>query len=108
MGIEAVKFVITDLRSVQSKNLPCNVDLCGVVTKFSPSLSFTSRDGKELVKRDLTIADDSATTMDVALWGERAKMEDQVFEGNPVIGLKGVVVKEWNGGRSGSLLQGGE
>jgi hypothetical protein len=45
--------------------------------------------------------------MTVTLWGDRAKQEDKCFEGHPVVGLKGVAVKEWNGGRSGSLLASG-
>merc|ERR1719396_284027 len=70
-------------------------------------MTFTSQAGKELVKRDVVLADDTATSMGVTLWGERAKQEDRVFEGNAVICLKGVNVKEWNGGRSGSLLETG-
>lgn len=105
--IEAYKITVANLRSCQTKTLPCNVDLCGVITSAGPSLSFTSKEGKELVKRELTIADDSAVSMSVTLWGDRAKQEDNVFEGNPVIGLKGVVIKEFQGGRSGSLVQAG-
>merc|ERR1712086_1065604 len=40
-------------------------------------------------------------------WAERAKQEDKVFEGHPVATIKGVAVKEFLGGRSGSLLQSG-
>eukprot|EP00408_Alexandrium_pacificum_P005572 CAMPEP_0171229424 /NCGR_PEP_ID=MMETSP0790-20130122/38874_1 /TAXON_ID=2925 /ORGANISM="Alexandrium catenella, Strain OF101" /LENGTH=65 /DNA_ID=CAMNT_0011695605 /DNA_START=25 /DNA_END=219 /DNA_ORIENTATION=- len=65
-------------------------------------MSFTSKEGRDLVKRTVTIADDTATSLTITLWGDRAKQEESVFEGNPVVGLKGVVVKEWNGGRSGS------
>jgi len=105
--IQAVKLSIVDLREVQSKTLPCTVDLCGVVTSAAPTLSFTSKDGRDLVKRNITIADDTATSLTFTLWGDRAKQEDSVFEGHPVVGLKGVVIKEWNGGRSGSLSESG-
>lgn len=105
--IESFVLKLVDLRAVQSRPLPFFVDLCGVITSAAPLLSFTSRDGKELVKRELTIADSTATSMDITLWGDRAKKEDKAFEGNPVVVLKGVNVKEWNGGRSGSLLQSG-
>lgn len=105
--IESFVLKLVDLRTVQSRPLPFFVDLCGVITSAAPLLSFTSRDGKELVKRELTIADSTATSMDITLWGDRAKQEDKAFEGNPVVVLKGVNVKEWNGGRSGSLLQSG-
>jgi len=105
--IETVKLSLTDLGTLQSKTLPCKVDLCGIITAVGSSLAFTSKDGKELVKRDITVADDSAMSMCVTLWGERAKQEDKAFEGNPVVGLKGVIVKEWNGGRAGSLSESG-
>eukprot|EP00420_Gonyaulax_spinifera_P033366 CAMPEP_0197877562 /NCGR_PEP_ID=MMETSP1439-20131203/6215_1 /TAXON_ID=66791 /ORGANISM="Gonyaulax spinifera, Strain CCMP409" /LENGTH=502 /DNA_ID=CAMNT_0043496919 /DNA_START=60 /DNA_END=1566 /DNA_ORIENTATION=+ len=105
--IEAVKLSLTDLRTVQTRAVPCNVDLCGVVTSAGPAISFTSREGKDLLKREITVADDSAHSIGVTIWGERAKQEDSVFEGSPVVCLKGVVVKEWNGGRSGSLSEGG-
>mmetsp|Transcript_16132 Transcript_16132/g.37766 ORF Transcript_16132/g.37766 Transcript_16132/m.37766 type:complete len:461 (-) Transcript_16132:54-1436(-) len=105
--IEAVKFHFSELRSLQSRQLPCNVDVCGVVTGPGSVISFTSKEGRDLVKRDITIADDTATTMVVTIWGDRAKQADKDFADHPVIGLKGVQVKEWNGGRSGSLSEGG-
>eukprot|EP00931_Biecheleriopsis_adriatica_P098850 TRINITY_DN7300_c0_g2_i1.p1 TRINITY_DN7300_c0_g2~~TRINITY_DN7300_c0_g2_i1.p1 ORF type:complete len:490 (-),score=128.83 TRINITY_DN7300_c0_g2_i1:170-1564(-) len=106
-GIDALKCVFSGLRSVASKTLPCTVDLCGVVVSFKQPVSFTSKDGKELVKREIIVADDTATSMSVTLWGERAQKEDKVFDDNPVICLKGVSVKEWNGSRAGSLISDG-
>lgn len=108
VGIDAVRLEISDLRSVQSKTLPCSVDICGIIASFEQPHAFTSKDGKDLVKRELTIADDSAVSMKVTLWGDRAKKEDGQFEGNPVIAMKGVFVKEWQGGIAGSLLEGGQ
>jgi len=70
-------------------------------------LSFTSKDGKDLQKREITVTDDTATSVVVTLWGDRAKTEDAKFDGKPILAIKGVLVKEWNGGRSGSLLQDG-
>eukprot|EP00413_Alexandrium_margalefii_P017063 CAMPEP_0204531998 /NCGR_PEP_ID=MMETSP0661-20131031/11482_1 /ASSEMBLY_ACC=CAM_ASM_000606 /TAXON_ID=109239 /ORGANISM="Alexandrium margalefi, Strain AMGDE01CS-322" /LENGTH=461 /DNA_ID=CAMNT_0051538197 /DNA_START=54 /DNA_END=1439 /DNA_ORIENTATION=+ len=105
--IQAFKLSVVSLREVQQRSLPCFVDLCGTITSASATVSFTSKDGKDLVKRNITIADDSATSLTISIWGERAKLEDSTFEGNPMVGLKGVTVKEWNGGRSGSLSEGG-
>lgn len=105
--IETMKLSITELRKVQTRALPATVDLCGIITEATSTYSFTSRDGKELVKREVTIADDSATSLTVTVWGERAKQEDSVFAGNPVICFKTVLVKDWQGGRSGSLAEGG-
>jgi len=107
-SIEAQKFTITSLRSVLLKQLPARVDLCGVVTSFLPVMEVNAKDGsRQFVKRDITIADDTSTSMSVTLWGDTAKTEDSKLEGSPVIALKSVSVKEWNGGRSGSLLDSG-
>lgn len=106
--IEKNVFKLVDLRTVQSRSPPFTSDLCGVVTGFQPVVAFTSRDGKELVKREITVADDTATSIVVTLWGERAKREDSAFAGNPVVVMKGVTYKEWNGGLSGSLSEGGD
>lgn len=105
--IKSISYDIVNLKAVMSRALPCSVDLCGVIVSFRPTVAFTSSAGRELVKRDITLADDSMTSMTVALWGERAKQEDKVFDGNPVVCLKGVTVKEFQGGRSGSLLESG-
>merc|ERR1719210_1406423 len=105
--IETVKLSLTDLKSVETRALPCSVDLCGIITGEGSAISFTSREGKELLKRDITIADDPASSLAVTIWGERAKQQDSAFQGNPVVCLKGVTIKEWNGGRTGSLSESG-
>jgi len=105
--IETVKLSLTDLHSVQAKPRPCKVDLCGIITAVDSVMNFTSREGKELVKRNITIADHTATSLVVTLWGEQAKQDDKVFEGNPVVCLKAVTIKEWNGGLAGSLSESG-
>jgi len=101
----AVQFKFVDLRAVQSKQLPCRVDLCGVVTEFKPFQTITSKDGREFQKRDITIADDTATSIEVTLWGDKGKLPDSDFEGCPVVGLKCVLIKEFNGGRSAGSIE---
>ncbi|CAE8635497.1 unnamed protein product [Polarella glacialis] len=102
-----MKLHICEIRSVQTKTLPTNVDLCGVVVSFKALVSFTSKDGKELVKSEIVLAGDSASSMSVTIWGDRAQKADKEAEGNPVMCIKGVIVKEWGNGRSGSLLEAG-
>jgi len=104
--IETVKYTFVNLRQLEAKSAPCIVDLCGVVVSFQ-GLQTIRKDGQELVKRDITLADDTGNTITVALWNERAKQAESAFEGTPVVALKGVSVKEWNGGRAGSLTSGG-
>mmetsp|Transcript_60894 Transcript_60894/g.113882 ORF Transcript_60894/g.113882 Transcript_60894/m.113882 type:complete len:382 (-) Transcript_60894:92-1237(-) len=105
--IEAVKFSVEDLRAVQGKTLPCSVDICSIITAFDQPVAFTSQGGKDLVKRTLTLADDSGVSMQVVIWGDRAQKADAEFKGNPVVAMKGVSVKEWQGGLTGSLMEAG-
>lgn len=105
--IKVVQLKVTDLRFLRTKVVPCTVDLCGVLVGFRPTLSFTSKDGKELTKREVTLADDTGNSIAVTLWGDRAKQEDKVFSNSPLVAFKGVNVKEWGTGRNGSLLEGG-
>jgi len=105
--ISTVSLNVENLRSVKDKNKPASVDVCGIITSFQEAMAFTSKDGKDLVKRVLTIADDSAVSMQVTIWGERAKQDESKFQNNPVVAMKGVWVKEWQGGLSGSLLESG-
>jgi len=107
-SIQTIKFSFVGLRGLQSKSLPCAVDLCGIITSFRPTQTVNSRDGQELAKRELTIADDTAASITVTLWAERAKLEDKLFEGNPTVAVKGVYIKEFKETRAGSLLSSGE
>mmetsp|Transcript_25322 Transcript_25322/g.57583 ORF Transcript_25322/g.57583 Transcript_25322/m.57583 type:complete len:450 (+) Transcript_25322:93-1442(+) len=105
--IETFKLSISDLQSVGTRKVPCKVDLCGVVVEAKPMTSLTSKDGKELAKRDITLADHTGVSISIILWAERAKLPDDTFANHPVVALKGVLVREYNHTRSGSLLEEG-
>jgi replication factor A1 len=107
-SIEVVKFNFVTMKALGQRSLPCTVDLCGVITSFLPTQTVRTKEGVELLKREITIADDTATSFSVTLWGDRAKTEDRVFDGHPVVVIKLVSVKEWKDSRSGSLVQGGD
>lgn len=121
--IASVSYSFLDLQALQSRASPCVVDLCGVVTTFLPLQRFMSSSGKEMAKRDVTIADHTGHSLRVNLWDrsyfkehrtagqeplQRAQYSaeqkaDRAFEGHPVICLRGVSVQEWKGGLCGSL-----
>lgn len=104
-SIQAVKFSFVDMTEVQKRQPPFIVDLIGVVTSFDQPMPLVAKDGRQLVKREIVIADDTATSIGITLWGERATLPDSQFQGNPVLALKGIQVREFNGGRNGSILQ---
>lgn len=106
--IETIKFSFVNLKAVAQRTLPAAVDICGVISSFKPIQTVNSKEGAELTKREITVADDTATSMEVCLWGDRATQPDSVFEGNPAVVIKGVLVKEFRESRNGSLLASGE
>lgn len=104
-AIATIRYNFVDLRTLQSKNLPCNVDLCAVVKSYRESTSLTSKAGAELTKRDLVICDDTGNSLVLTLWGEEAKRKDSEFDGHPVVAVKGVRVSDFNE-RSASINNG--
>jgi len=104
-AIGNMRYEFVDLRALQSRDLPCNVDLCGVIQSVQEVAKITSKAGKELIKRDLVIADDTGYTLNISLWGEEAKRNDSDFQNNPVLALKGVRISDFNE-RSGSTISG--
>ena len=59
----------------------------------------TSKAGKELKKRDLTLVDDSGASITVTLWGEIAQIPDSQYQNNPSCLIKGARLGDY-GGRS--------
>mmetsp|Transcript_86814 Transcript_86814/g.269907 ORF Transcript_86814/g.269907 Transcript_86814/m.269907 type:complete len:446 (-) Transcript_86814:56-1393(-) len=106
--IKTFVFSVVDIGSLRTRRTPCKVDLCGVVVEATPYICITCKDGTELAKRDITIADSSGCSISVTIWDKRARIDDQQFANAPVVGLSQVLIKEWREARAGSLLQEGE
>lgn len=107
-SIETIKFNFTSLKALATRTLPAAVDLCGIISSFKPTQTVNSKEGVELIKREITIVDDTATSISVTLWGDRAKQDDSVFAGHPAVVIKAVLIKEFRESRSGSLGQSAE
>ena len=84
---------IADMSSVPKDSV---IDVLAVVKNTADCVTITSqRTGKEIIKRDLTIIDQSATEVNLTIWGTNA----ETFEGtnNPVIAVKNAKVSDYNG-----------
>ena len=75
------------------------IDICGVVQSDGGLVELTSKAGKELKKRDLVVVDDSGSSINVTLWGEKAQLPGDTFANNPTVLFKGVRLGDY-GGRS--------
>ncbi|VDM57629.1 unnamed protein product [Angiostrongylus costaricensis] len=81
------------------------VDVLAVVDRIEPVNKFISKQGRDCVKRDVELIDQTATVVQLTLWGEQAEnFEDHAL--GQVISIKGALVKEWNGAFSLAVASG--
>ncbi|KYM93577.1 Replication protein A 70 kDa DNA-binding subunit [Cyphomyrmex costatus] len=91
---------ISQIENIEKDNI---IDVLGVVTSFNEVQHITQRStGRELIKRDVNIVDNSGTMVCLTLWGKQA--EDFDGSNNPIVAIKGARVGEFNGGKNLSLL----
>jgi len=83
---------ICDLSGAEKDSM---VDVMGVCKSVGDEQTIVTRAGKELVKREITIVDRSATEILLTLWGTTA----QNFDGSgfPVVAAKSAKVSDFNG-----------
>ena len=67
-----------------------NVDVIGVVKVSGDATNITTKAGKELTKREITLVDKSNTQVTLTLWGSTAETFDPSY--NPIVAAKGVRV----------------
>ncbi|XP_011874694.1 PREDICTED: replication protein A 70 kDa DNA-binding subunit-like isoform X2 [Vollenhovia emeryi] len=101
--IPTLQFNFCPISQVENKEQNEFIDVLGVVTTFSDVQRVVQRStGREFIKRDVNIVDDSGTMVSVALWEKQAKDFDG--SNNPVLAIKGARVGEFNGGKNLSLI----
>jgi len=83
---------ISDLTAAQ---IGSAVDIIGVCKSHNELISFMTRAGKELIKREIVLVDTSETEVLLTLWGDTATKFSAI--GNPVVAAKGAKVSDFNG-----------
>ncbi|XP_024879091.1 replication protein A 70 kDa DNA-binding subunit-like, partial [Temnothorax curvispinosus] len=101
--IPTLQFNFCPISQVENKEKNVLIDVLGVVTTFNDVQHIMQRTtGRELLKRDVNIVDDSGTMVCVTLWGKQA--EDFDGSNNPILAIKGARIGEFNGGKNLSLI----
>lgn len=70
-------------------------DVIGVVREVGLVGEITSRQGKQLKKRELTLVDRSGFSVRLTLWGKQA--EDFNADDQPIVAFKGVRIGDFGG-----------
>lgn len=104
--IKTVSYNFKKISEISNIEVGQIIDVVGFVKEYDTEFAtITSQKlgGKELFKRDLTLADDSGASIKLTLWGEKAKSQDFDWTNSPIIAAKSVKIGDYNG-RSLSIL----
>lgn len=100
-NLPSLTFTFVPINELEQHQPNSTVDVVGIVKSVDDLRRLTSKAGKELKKRDITIADETQVQIRLTLWSADAESFDGT--GNPVIAIKGCRLSDW-GGRSLSVL----
>lgn len=99
----ALKFNFVPLSQVKNVEVDGIVDVIGVCQTAGEVVNLVSKTTrKELKKRDVTIVDQSLSSVTMTLWDTQAEEFDGSLQ--PVIAIKGSRIREFMGSKSLSLL----
>ncbi|XP_025413456.1 replication protein A 70 kDa DNA-binding subunit isoform X1 [Sipha flava] len=99
----ALKFNFIQLSEVKNVEVDGIVDVIGVCQTAGDVVNLVSKTTrKELKKRDVTIVDQSLSSITITLWDTQAEDFDASLQ--PVVAIKGSRIREFMGSKSLSLL----
>ncbi|KAF2445795.1 replication protein-like protein A 70 kDa DNA-binding subunit [Karstenula rhodostoma CBS 690.94] len=100
-----IRYNFTKIGDLNNVEKDTTIDTIGVLKEVGEVSTITSaKTNKDFSKRELTLADDSQTSVRLTVWGNSAQTFDAPLES--IIAFKGVKVSDF-GGRSLSLLSSG-
>lgn len=104
--IKTVSYNFKKIADISNIEVGQIIDVIGFVQSADAEFAtITSQKlgGKELFKRDLTLADDSGCSIKLTLWGEKAKSDEYNWQEKHILAAKAVKIGDYNG-RSLSIL----
>ena len=104
-SIKHAHFNFVKINTLEDTAVGAMVDVIGFVKEVSEvsSITSTKMGGRELFKRDLTIADETGFSIKCTLWGDKAQDETCGWNENPIVAFKGVKVGDYQGKNLGCL-----
>jgi replication factor A1 len=73
------------------------IDVIGIVSETAEVQSIKSKAGSDLIKRNITLLDMTARTIELTLWGNTAQNISWSPAEHPVLALRGVKVSDFSG-----------
>lgn len=97
-SIPTMKINLVPIGAIADIPVGESVDIAGIVTEAGEVGSVTVRStGRETSRRSVTVADDSGSSIEVTVWGDKAMKLGDDLRSNPVIFIKACRVGDYNG-----------
>jgi replication factor A1 len=96
-NIKKIQYAFKTIAELETTPPDTNVDIIGIVKDVGQCTQFTSKAGKDLIKRELTLVDNTGVEIGLTLWGERASEDESRWQGFPVVTAKGAKLGDYNG-----------
>jgi len=94
-SIPSAHFSFVPIEQIAAKNKDELVDVLGVVTQATDIQTFSQKStGRELTKRSLTLLDNTSYSIEVTLWGDKAKTEG--IEVGSIVAIRAARVGTFN------------
>ena len=98
-SVPEIKYNFIQISHIADMEPNSFVDTLGVCRDASDIQRFVARtSGRELIKREITLVDNSNSSISLTLWGDEALNFDSISQ--PVVLLKGARISEFGGGKS--------
>jgi replication factor A1 len=101
-SIPKTQYNLVPIKEITNKNANDIIDIIGICKEASPVTKFTSKNGKDLIKREITLIDPTNASIVLTLWGNDAETFNDYD--NPVVLMKNAKIGEFNGGKTLSAL----
>lgn len=102
--IPAIKYNFVPISDIAAMEAGAFVDIVAICKESGDLVNLTSKAGRELTKREITLVDKSNSAITLTIWGEEAKS----FNGSeqPVLLIKGAKIGEYGGGKTLGMASG--
>jgi replication factor A1 len=101
LNLPSLNFSFIPISQLEGHQPNSTIDVIGIAKSVDDMRMLTSKQGKELKKRDIVLVDESQVQIRLTLWAGDAELFDGT--GHPVVAVKGCRLSDW-GGRSLSAL----
>jgi replication factor A1 len=95
MNLIALIFTSCVHSSLEELRPDSNTDVIGIIHSIGDATTINTKAGKELMKRELQIVDDSSQTVKLTLWGEQANNFNHPL--HSLIAVKAAKISDFDG-----------